>query len=295
MTSLRPVAFLTLEDPTGFVMYDDLTFPPLAEQGFSVEMVPWTADADWSRFHAVIVRSTWDYQQAPEAFLSALEQIEAAGMPLANPLEVVRWNLDKVYLKDLEDRGVPIVPTVWGGGALGEALDGGRLEQLFAALGDAVVVKPTISANADDTFWLPRDADRAAALQAFKGSRPFMAQPFLPAITSEGEHSLFFFDGEYSHCVLKTPKSGDFRVQEEHGGILKAVTPEPALKAAADHAYQQLPEGLLQARLDFVRHDGGFVLMEAELIEPSLYFPYDERSPARFAAALARWVGRHRR
>ncbi len=115
-----------------------------------------------------------------------------------------------------------------------------------------------------------------------------MAQPFLPAVTSEGEFSLFYFGGEHSHTILKTPMAGDFRVQEEHGGFIRAVETEPALRDAADAALRAIGEMSLYARADFVRkNDGsGFWLMELELIEPSLYFRTDSEAAARFARCL---------
>src|SRR5690606_17127208 len=99
--------------------------------------------------------------------------------------------------------------------------------------------------------------------------------------------SLFHFGGAYSHAILKAPAAGDFRVQEEHGGTIRAVAPEPALRALADAVVAALGPAPLYARTDFVRTNDGFALMEVELIEPSLYFPYDAASPERFTDALA--------
>ena len=115
-----------------------------------------------------------------------------------------------------------------------------------------------------------------------------MAQPFMASVVDEGEYSLFYFDGAYSHAIVKRPGDGDFRVQEEHGGRLEAVVPEHALLEAGAGALAKLPGQALYARLDFVRDGDEFALMEAELIEPSLYFQLDKESPERFAAALAR-------
>lgn len=283
------VAYLSMDRLEGFFVYDALTHEPLAARGIEVETIPWRRpDVDWDRFDAVVIRSTWDYQDDPEAFLASLRRIDASGAELFNPLEVVRWNLDKHYLRDLREAGVAVVDTRFVSSP-GEA----DLDEAFERFAtDEVVVKPTVSANADHTYRL-RAVDgpgRRIALEALRG-REAMVQPFLPAILTEGEFSVFYFDGSYSHSILKTPAAGDFRVQEEHGGRLAAVEPEPALRAAADRARAALPDDLLYSRVDFVRTEGGFVLMEAELIEPSLYFELDERAAERFAAALARRIG----
>lgn len=284
---MRRAAFLTMDDPADFVVYDHLAVAPLAARGWAIDAVPWRARTDWGAYEAVVIRSPWDYQRDPAAFLDVLAAIDASPARLANPLDVVRWNLDKTYLRDLAARGVPIVPTAWGDGLPDP-------DALRAALGaDEIVVKPTVGANADDTFRLPPGADPGPARAAFT-DRPFLAQPFVRSVVEEGEFSLFHFFGRYSHAILKTPAWGDFRVQEEHGGRIQAVTPEPALRAAADAALDGLPP-LLYARSDWVRIPDGaagdsWALMELELIEPSLYFPYDAASPARFADAFVRWM-----
>ena len=115
-----------------------------------------------------------------------------------------------------------------------------------------------------------------------------MAQPFLSHVVAEGEFSLFYFNGTLSHSILKTPKADDFRVQEEHGGVIRAVEVESKLREAGDAALGALDSVPLYARADFVRANdgGGFWLIELELIEPSLYLRTDPGAPARFAQAL---------
>src|SRR5690606_35635305 len=110
---MKTCAFLTTADLTGFVTDDDLAIPPLAVRGWNVEHVPWRSDTDWNRFDAVVVRSTWDYQASPAQFLAVLERIDASRARLANALEVMRWNMDKLYLRDLERDGVAIPRSIW--------------------------------------------------------------------------------------------------------------------------------------------------------------------------------------
>ena len=210
--------------------------------------------------------------------------IEKAGTRLFNPLRVCQWNLNKVYLRDLQQRGVPIVPTQWMDG-----LDETRLANLFRkTVSSRLVVKPTIGANADGIYVLSTDdvdqSDRAVREYA---TQPFMVQPFLSSIQTTGEFSLFYFGGRYSHAILKRPKAGDFRVQEEHGGIIRATTPSEQIKPTATLALNAVGETLLYARVDIVLlDDGSPAVTELELIEPSLYFSYDSDSPHRFAEAL---------
>ncbi len=282
---MKSCAFLTMDSLEGFVCYDDLLIEPFRNIGWSVESVSWQdAAVDWNAFEVVIIRSPWDYHHNPDAFLSVLKTIDASSALLENALETVQWNLHKSYLLDLQNRGVPIVPTV-----LLKRFDKAALQSLFGKFEtDKIVIKPAVSATAKDTFRLTASdlLDKSESLEKLFLDRDILIQPFVPAIVDEGEYSLFYFGGELSHTVLKTPKDGSFFVQEEHGGMLKTVLPEPELVSAGEKAYTAISPAPLYARVDLVRTDIGFAVMELELIEPSLYFNMDPNSPMRFVEAF---------
>jgi hypothetical protein len=280
-------AFLTIEDASSFFVDDDFAQPPLSKLGWRVESIPWRrAGVVWSEYDAVVIRSTWDYTADPDGFLEVLGEIERAGTRLFNGLDLVRWNVRKTYLRELAERGVPIVPTVWR-----DRLRPGELRAVLEEVGGReAVIKPVVGAGARGAYRIdgePR-SDQASEIEAHYADRALMAQPFVSSVTEEGEFSLFYFNGELSHSILKTPKPADFRVQPEHGGLIRAVEPEAALRAAGGLVLDALGEAPLYARADFVRADGGagFWLMELELIEPSLYFRMDAEAPERFARAL---------
>lgn len=291
---MRNCAILTMDNLSDFECYDYLLDIPMVQLGWKTQLVSWRSkNIKWELFEAVIIRSPWDYQDDANAFISALEKIEDSNTILLNSLETVRWNIDKIYLQSLAQKSVSIVPTLWHKNFTGNDLAG------FFRYFDCqqLVIKPRISANADNTFWLKKNTAEqfTSQLEAIFSKSEFMVQPFMSNIIAEGEFSLFYFDGQYSHAILKTPKVNDFRVQEEHGGRLKAITPEQSLLTQAEStltAITQLTgEVPLYARVDFVRcADEGssqeFALMEAELIEPSLYFNMDKHSAQRFASAF---------
>lgn len=287
------IAYLSMDSLADFECYDQLTIEPLARLGHRVDEISWRRPAPWDDYDAVIIRSPWDYQKDAGAFLAGLEAIERSTAELHNPLDIVRWNINKRYLLDLERHGVDIVPTRYCTG-----VDTAALQAAYRDHGaEELIVKPAISGGADDTFRVPReDAAAFVATRAARfAGRECLLQPFLPAILTEGEYSLFYFAGELSHCILKTPQREDFRVQEEHGGQLRLIeTPEPGLLQAGDRTLAAIGTRLLYARLDYVRRGDRFVLMEAELIEPSLYFNLDPGSPARFARCVDGWLKRDR-
>ncbi|MBK8303670.1 MAG: hypothetical protein IPK98_09840 [Chloracidobacterium sp.] len=278
---MRRICFLSMDSLDGYVADDELAVEPLARLGFRVDTLSWRDPAvDWNNYEAVIIRTPWDYQRSPAEFLNVLETIDSSSARLENSLDIVRWNLDKRYLIDMEQRGCRIVPTIWDA-SYSEVEFESWLEQFDV---DELIIKPTVSATAEHTYRL-KTYD--SALESVYANRSFMVQPFMPNIVAEGEYSLFFFSGEYSHTINKSPKTADFRVQEEHGGIITEVEPDDKLRDAAQNALDKIGEPLLYARVDLVRDDEDeFALMELELIEPALYLRMSDGAPERFAAAI---------
>jgi hypothetical protein len=262
----------------------------LAAHGLSAEPVPWRGGADWGAYRGVLLRSVWDYFEHASEFSAWLARLETGRVPVWNPVPLVRWNLDKGYLRDLEARGVPVVPTLWTDpGAGAEAV----VARVRATGWPEVVLKPTVSAGAWRTLRVPADeveAHRGAIREILAGSG-LMAQPFLPEVLEAGEWSFVFFRGEWSHAVVKRPRPGDFRVQWTHGGTHAVAAPPAGLLAQARAVLDAAPSPGLYARVDGVVRGGRFLLMELEQIEPYLFFGESEASAERFVHALRREMG----
>lgn len=271
----------------GYISDDELAVAPLADLGWEVSTVSWRdRSVNWNNFEIVVLRTTWDYQRYPEEFLEVLAAIEASAAHLENSLDIVKWNLDKRYLRELKAGGIPVVPTIWDA-AYNDYAFGDWIQRLET---DEIIIKPTISATAEHTYRL-RKYD--AGLKKIFAGRPFMVQPFMPAIVSEGEYSLFYFNGAFSHAILKQPKTADFRVQEEHGGLISPADPGPRLLEAGRRSADHIAPTPLYSRVDLVRGASDeWLVMEFELIEPALYFRMDPESPRRFAEALTKRMNR---
>ena len=285
---MKQCAFLTLDETGDFVIDDEHAIEPLSELGWLVSTVSWRqTHRPWSDFDAVIIRSTWDYWNDVPAFLDTLDKIDMETR-LANRLDLVRWNLAKTYMRDLQRQGVGIVPTLWA-----NSLDTGFFADFQSQLGvDEIVVKPVVGANGEDAFRVSKDCtpERLESIAARFINRDCMIQPFMPNIISEGEYSLFFFSGQYSHAILKIPAESEFRSQEERGAEILSVVPQAKLLLRARQAMETLSPAPLYARIDFIRNAvDDFLVMELELIEPSLYLRMAPQAPSRFAAAIDRW------
>ncbi|HEY0148875.1 MAG TPA: hypothetical protein VGB70_07705 [Allosphingosinicella sp.] len=257
---------------------------PLKAAGLQVEGRVWTEASDLAGFDLVLPLLAWGYPHAHARWLETVRRWEAEGVRLQNPGSVLAWNSDKLYLGRLAERGVPVVPTLYA-----EAADGAFLEQAAARFGaDQLVAKPQVSSGAWQTV-------RWSLGETLVGGPegPAMVQPYLPSLEEEGEVSLLFFGGRFSHAVRKRPQPGDFRVQPEYAGIITASDPEPDEIAAAIRILGALDEDLLYARVDLVRGlSGAPELIELELIEPDLYLGYDAKGGAMFAEAAKELIAR---
>ncbi len=287
---MKKCAFLTLDETGDFVIDDEHAIKPLSILGWQVSTLSWRQTrCAWSDFDIVIIRSTWDYWNDVPAFLDTLEIIERETL-LANRLDLVRWNLAKTYMRDLQQKGIGIVPTLWAG-----SLQPDFFAHYQEKLGvDEIVVKPVVGANGEDAFRVSaRDtAERLESIVARFRNRDCMIQPFMPNIINEGEFSLFFFGGKYSHAILKKPAESEFRSQEEHGAEISSILPQDKLLKSARQVMDTLTPSPLYARIDFIRDAAGdFVVMELELIEPSLYLRMNPEAPGRFATAIDQWAG----
>ena len=284
------IAFLSMHSLDGFECDDELTIEPLRQLGIEVASIPWREPTDWRQFDAVVVRSPWDYQLRFQEFLEVLRTIERSGTPLWNPLALMEWNLHKSYLLELQSRGVPIVPTIRASN-----LTPDRLRSLLDELSTSeIVIKPIVGAGASRTHRLRSPWTSAAeqAAVADHAASEYLAQPYLRTIADEGEYSLIYLQGQLSHAILKTPKPGDFRSQEEFGSRLTQITPDAQLRSHGDRVLATLPTPPLYGRVDLIRHNDGFALMEVELVEPALYLSKSPGAPERFARALASMLAR---
>lgn len=269
---------------------DELLVRPLYERGWQVECASWRTPVRWDDYAVVLVRSTWDYHEYPDAFLEVMRTIDASKACLLNDLSLLEWNVQKHYLKDLADRGISIVPTVWK-----DELQPGELKSLFDEFGGGeIVVKPVVSVSSIDTYRVTAAtvAPLAHHVESVFAGRALMAQPFAESVLEQGEYSLFFFDGVFSHAALKRPRRGDFRVQTDFGGTVELIEAPEELLAFGERVISVLDHPSLYARIDVVRanDDEGFWLMELELIEPELFLRAHPEAPDRFAEAIVRRV-----
>jgi len=282
----RRVALATYGRAPALAPDDQLLVPALDALGVLAEPVVWSSHAMWTAFDAVIIRSCWDYHLHSDAFHTWLDKLGKAGVPIWNPASLVRWNSDKRYLNDLAGRGVPTIETVFvKRGRPAEA------ERIITEKGwKKVVIKPAVSASGFETYAIdaPIDELSRATIARVASSGDVLVQPFAEEIPKDGELSLVFLDGEFSHAALKraATATGEFRVQTEHGGTVDRMSAGNELVGQAAKCLSVLPTMPLYARVDGIVRDARFVLMELELIEPNLFLDLEPTAPGRMARGI---------
>lgn len=264
---------------------DRILSEALEKRGLRTKRVDWARkDFDWSGARYAVFRTTWDYSHRFAEFSAWLERTARQTL-LINPPELIRWNVDKHYLGDLERRGIHAVPTRFV--EKGEALS---LRDLHAETGwRETVLKPAVSAGARHTYRLhPGNlAEHESQFQQLIAGEAMLLQPFQENIVKEGEKTLMVMDGRYTHAVLKKAKPGDFRVQDDFGGSVHDYRPGSEEIAFAEAAFAVCEPKPLYGRVDLVRdNDGRLAVVELELIEPELWFRFHPPSADVLAQAL---------
>ena len=279
------IAVVTSVDLPDLFGGEKLLIAALEQQQLVPQIVIWDDPrVDWKQFDLILIRCTWDYHEKLDTFCAWLSMLSTLDVIIVNPVSTMQWNLDKNYLFELQGKDCQVIPSI----SL-QPEDARSLESLIDLMRvDEIVVKPTQSAGAWRTLRVNRG--NAAAYESVFGvwrrEQTFLLQAFMPEIISQGEWSLIFFDGEYSHSLLKRAKDGDFRVQSDHGGTVLPQQASLDMQDQAQSILRSLTDMPLYARVDGVMRDGQFMLMELELIEPELFLEVDPLAAQRFASAI---------
>lgn len=283
---MKKIAFLSCDDLTDYVVDDNLLYDKLKLKYPEVQfdVVSWSdPNINWSDYKFAILRTTWDYTKKIDSFLLKMEDIQSSGCRLYNSLEVIKWNSYKTYLKFLSEKNVPVIESYF--------LEFEPESKLTAALTDSkkYVIKPVVGASADNIQILSKSEIvsliQKIYLKGHEERKKWFIQPFIEEVLL-GETSLFFVNSKFSHAVKKVPKSGDFRVQEEHGGIITSYQPTAEEHQFANNILSAIEDELFYARIDFLNTIKGPRLIELELIEPSFYFRTDLKSVDIFIEGL---------
>jgi glutathione synthase/RimK-type ligase-like ATP-grasp enzyme len=288
------IAFITYLDKGDFASptaenEDDTLLNFLKEKGLSIEKVIWNdKDVLWENYNLAILKSPWDYFDLIEDFYNWLAMLQSKNVKLLNPIEIVKWNADKHYLKDIAQAGLNVAQSIFLN--KGENINLTNYIEVFN--GEPFIVKPCVSGGSKNTFKvdLANAEEINQKLKTLLTEEDFIIQPFIKEIETEGEWSFLFFGGKFSHCLLKKAKNGDFRVQHYLGGSIHPQNPPQHLLQSAQQYVDEFAADCLYARVDGIEVKGNFVLMELELIEPYLFLNTNNNSYENYYKALQKFI-----
>lgn len=265
---------------------DEILKEILTSEGYDFEFEVWSnPNVNWGKYDKILFKSPWDYFDRYDEFLHWCDHIRSLGIPVWNSIETVIWNSNKRYLQEVASKGFSIVPTVF--------LSKGSLpDKVWASFEifdtHKLIMKPVVSGGSKHTLkltiesWKQWEEEVGLLLK----DEDFMVQPFVEEIVMVGEYSYVFFNGNFSHAILKTAKAGDFRVQHFFGGQITNVQPSKQQLAYLNRLVETFAKDTLYARVDGVWRGEEFLLMELELIEPYLFLFTSDVARVNYVKAL---------
>ena len=254
-------------------------------QGLKVDITYWDNPSyEWQQTKSVLFRTVWDYFERFDEFWDWLEQVKTKTR-LINSYELIKWNIDKHYLRDLKNNGIQVVPTYFADRGNNISL------QEIANLNDwkHIVIKPAISASAFNTYKINNDEieQKEQLFHELLQTHDMLVQPFFPTISELGEASLMVFGGKFTHAILKKAKAGDFRVQDDFGGTVHDYNPTQEEINFAEKVFQSCTSMPIYGRVDIVWDSNKHIYRsELEIIEPELWIRNRPESANKIAEAV---------
>ena len=264
---------------------DDTLLNFLQAKGLKIEKVIWNdPQVNWDHYDVAILKSPWDYFDLITDFYNWLAMLKSKAIQLLNPIDIVEWNADKHYLQDIANAGLNVTPSIF----LSKASTVNLIQYFDSLNTTKFIVKPAVSGGSKNTFKVSHENVNEVnqKIKELLVHEDFIVQPFLTEIETEGEWSFLFFNGKFSHALLKKAKTGDFRVQHSFGGTIHPQNPSQDLLATAQQYIDQFAKNCLYARVDGAIVNGSFLLMELELIEPFLFLATHQESYQSYYEAL---------
>ena len=254
-------------------------------QGLKVDITYWDNPSyEWQQTKSVLFRTVWDYFERFDEFWEWLEQVKTKTR-LINSYELIKWNIDKHYLRDLKNNDIQVVPTYFADRENNISL------QEIANINDwkHIVIKPAISASAFNTYKITNDEieQKEQLFHELLQTHDMLVQPFFPTISELGEASLMVFGGKFTHAILKKAKAGDFRVQDDFGGTVHDYNPTQEEIKFAEKVFQSCTSLPIYGRVDIVWDSNKHIyLSELEIIEPELWIRNRPESANKIAEAV---------
>ncbi len=266
---MKKIGFITCLEDKELIPYDREVVLRLKSKGIFAEGLVWDDTAvDWANYDMLVFRTCWDYYQKYNEFLQFLDKLSKLGNQIWNPIQIVKKNSHKFYLKELKNCGCEIVPTV----CINKGAEVDLKLIAYENNWEEIIVKPAVAVGA---FNLRRckieTLKNPCQIASLAKVSDVLVQKYMPEIETDGEWSLVFFDGEFSHSITKFPRQGDFRIHNFYGGKYYKSSPSPEILKQAQRVARLFSDECLYIRIDGIVSNNKLFVMEVEMIEPDLY------------------------
>ena len=278
------IAILTCQNIPNLNESDQLLIPSLKKHNIDAKAVIWNDPyINWYDFDVLIFRNTWDYYEKQIEFDLWLEKIEKLGIKTLNSISIINQNKHKFYLQDFEKQGIKILPTIFI-----NKTENLNLSSIIPNHWKKAVIKPAYSGGSYQTELFNIEDINQINQQyiSIASEKELLLQEFMPEIKTLGETSFIFFNKKFSHAVNKQAVNGDFRIQQQFGGIYTLIEVNLEIINKVQKIVNTFSENLLYCRVDGIIIDNELHLMEVECLEPDLYFNLAEGSIEKFIESI---------
>jgi glutathione synthase/RimK-type ligase-like ATP-grasp enzyme len=282
------IALLTCEKLPNLLETDQLLIPALAKHNITAKAVIWNDESiNWLDFDILIFRNTWDYYEKQTQFDAWLEKIKKLKIRTLNSIEIINQNKHKFYLRELQEQGFTILPTIFI-----DKTNNLDIQKIIPNHWKKAVIKPAYSGGSYQTqLFEIHEIDKVnQQYLSIAAEKELLLQEFMPQIKTLGETSFIFFNKKFSHAVNKTPIKGEFRIQVQFGGKYQLIEPSEILIQKAQKIVNTFSDDLLYARVDGIIIENELHLMEIECLEPDLYFSLAEGSINKFVNSILEMI-----
>jgi glutathione synthase/RimK-type ligase-like ATP-grasp enzyme len=260
-------------------------------QYFPTDWVIWNRNEQWKNFDVLILRSVWDYSDNILEFRSFVNELLESNITTLNSPQIISWNFQKTYLKQLSSLGVSVIPTELISKKEIQSKGSSYYNDLIAPFkGKKLILKPLVGAGSKGLVLCESEDWHKLLELVNKEPVDLIVQPFEESIF-DGEISIIFFDKKYIHAVKKVPNTSDFRAHKKYDAKYYHYEPKIHEMDFANEVLDKVRSDLLYARVDYILKSGKPFLMELELIEPDLYFDLNEKSYEIFVTSIINRIG----
>ena len=242
----------------------------LSKVGIKTDIISFEEHNNIEKYEAVIIRSVWGFSR--DSFQTWLDNVHKKNIKIFNNIELIKSNYSKKnQIELLSKYNIECIPTDYINNDV-------KLKQEICAKVEKygnIVVKPHISESGKGAFVIPFSSKikNSVSIEEFLNQKTdtdlFLVQPFYEEIT-DGEISVIVIDKKVSHIIKRFP--GVFDTEKKTVEISLDIVDKKIIDIANKIANIKEYSDHLYIRIDFIKTEDRYLVLEIELVDPMLFF-----------------------